>query len=101
MHEQTILQIDHAALDLIQALSTHREDMERYLDIQQIESLEGELVNLRRLLLALEMGILYQGWEPPREVLDSVACISCTEAISVKEAAVKVVEIADQSQKET
>ena len=94
VHEEAILQIDHAALALIQALSTHRAEMERYWDNAQMESLQGELTGLRRLLLGLEMGVLYQDWEPPADVLDSVACISCEEAIPLKEAAGKVAEMA-------
>jgi hypothetical protein len=101
MHEQAILEIDQAAMALIKALEAHQEEMGRYIDSQQIESLEGELINLRRMLLALEMGVLYQNWEPPADVLESVAYTAHDESIPVNEAAVKLAQLVQQKKKGT
>ena len=63
MHEQAILQIDQAAVNLIQILDTHGEELKPYLEDKQLELLQAEVMNLRRVLLGLEMGILYQDYQ--------------------------------------
>ncbi|NOK57497.1 MAG: hypothetical protein GFH27_549303n237 [Chloroflexi bacterium AL-W] len=63
MHEQAILQIDQAALNLIQTLDTHGEELKPYLEDEHLELLQAEVMNLRQVLLGLEMGILYQDYQ--------------------------------------
>lgn len=51
------------------------------------------MVNLRRVLLGLEMGLLYQDWTVPAELLENVVSY---EAIPVEEAAAHVVDLLTQ-----
>ncbi|NTV65704.1 MAG: hypothetical protein HGA65_19525 [Oscillochloris sp.] len=75
MHEKAILQIDQAALAMVQALDTYSEEMKPLLDAGLLEALYSQVVNLRRALLGLEMGILYQGqeWQVPEELLQQAS----------------------------
>nr|WP_044200384.1 hypothetical protein [Oscillochloris trichoides] len=71
MHETAILQIDQAALALVQALNTYGDQLKPLLAPEQLESLHAQVTNLRRVLLGLEMGILYQDqdWQVPEDLL--------------------------------
>jgi hypothetical protein len=75
MHETAILQIDQAALAMVQALDTYGEEMKPLLDPGHLEALYAQVVNLRRVLLGLEMGILYQGqdWQVPEDLLQQAS----------------------------
>jgi hypothetical protein len=95
MHEKAILQLDQAALALVQALDTYGAELKSYLEPEHLESLRAEVVNLRRVLLGLEMGLLYQGWEVPDEVLAQVAG---QEMVPVEEAANHVVDMLNGGQ---
>ncbi len=71
MHETAILQIDQAAVALLQALSTYGDELKPLLAPDQLESMDAQVTNLRRVLLGLEMGLLYQDqdWQVPEELL--------------------------------
>lgn len=69
MQEEAIQQLDHAALALVQALELHGTAVAAYLDPAHLSQLHAELVNLRRVLLGLEMGVLYEKWDVPETVL--------------------------------
>lgn len=97
MHEKAILKLDQAALDLVQALDTYGEELQPYLEPQHLASLQAEVVNLRRVLLGLEMGLLYQDWTVPAELLENVVS---HEAIPVEEAAAHVVDLLNQHPRE-
>lgn len=56
-----IEQIDRAALALLQALTTHGDELAPYLEAEYVASLKQEIIGLRRELLGLQMGPLY--WE--------------------------------------
>jgi hypothetical protein len=85
MHEEDILLLDLAALNLVRALDQHGEGLKPYLEADQIDGLRNDVVHLRRALLAAQMGPLYEpGWEVPVELL---------EGVSVREAAVRVAQI--------
>ncbi|MCU0495350.1 MAG: hypothetical protein MUD01_27490 [Chloroflexaceae bacterium] len=73
MHEQAIMEIDQAALGLVQMLDTYGVELKPYLEEQTLAHLRAEVINLRRVLLGLEMGILYQDWRVPEEILAEVA----------------------------
>jgi hypothetical protein len=60
MHETAIRRLDRAALELVQALETYGQELKPYLGAENLETLQGEVVNLRRVLLGLAMGVLYQ-----------------------------------------
>jgi hypothetical protein len=88
MHEMAIRRLDRAALELIQALDEHGEDIRPYLEAGELEPLRKEVVNLRRALLGLEMGALY--WETPAEVVDSVVN---DEILPIEDAAARLTEM--------
>jgi hypothetical protein len=71
MHDEEIRQIDHAALALHQALEAHGEALEPYLE-DHLAVLKAEVVRLRRALLGLEMGVLYQDYGAPEELLEDL-----------------------------
>jgi len=96
MHEIAIRRLDQAALTLVQALDIYGDQLKPYLEHQHLETLQSEVVNLRRTLLGLEMGILYQDWEAPADLLESVVS---NEPIPVEEAAAQVVDLLKQSQR--
>jgi hypothetical protein len=73
MHETAILEIDQAALAMVQALDTYGEELKPLLDPEHLETLQAQIVNLRRVLLGLEMGILYQDWQVPEELLQQAS----------------------------
>lgn len=73
MHETAILQLDQAAIALVQALDTYGDEMKPLLESGQIEALQAQVVNLRRALLGLEMGILYQDWRVPEDLLQQAS----------------------------
>ncbi len=82
MHETAIQQLDRAALTLIQALDQYSEELKPYLEGDQLESLQRDVVNLRRALLGLQMGPLY--WETPAEIVEKVVS---SEALPIADAA--------------
>jgi hypothetical protein len=90
MREKAILQLDRAALTLAQALETYGPELKSYLEPEHLERLQAEVINLRRVLLGLEMGLLYQDWEVPAEVLEQVVS---QEVIPVEKAVPQVVNI--------
>lgn len=69
LHDEEIRQIDRAALALSQALEAYGAVLEPYLD-DHLEVLAAELKRLRRALLGLEMGVLYQDYGAPSELLE-------------------------------
>jgi hypothetical protein len=92
MHETAILQIDQAALAMIQAIDTYSEEMKPLLDPEHLETLHEQVVNLRRVLLGLEMGILYQDqdWQVPEELLQQAS----RELLPVNQAASRIKAVA-------
>jgi hypothetical protein len=88
MHEQAIMQIDQAALALIQELDAHGAELQPYLEPTHLEQLRAEVMNLRKVLLGLEMGILYQDWRVPEEILAEAA----RQPVPVNTAASQVVD---------
>jgi len=97
MHEKAIARLDRAAVALIQALEAEGHELRPYLEAQHLERVRSELVNLRRELLGLEMGLLYQDWTVPAELLDSALS---SEAQSVEEAAARVAQRLNRDQAE-
>lgn len=95
MHEKAISQLDRAALALVQALDSYGAELKPYLETEHLEHLRVEVVNLRRVLLGLEMGLLYQGWEVPDEVLAQVAS---QEMVPVEEAANHLIDMLNGGQ---
>jgi hypothetical protein len=87
MHEHAIVQLDQAALALVHALDAHSEELQPYLEPAHLETLRAEVVNLRRVLLGLEMGILYENWDVSQEVLEQV---TSAEQLPVEQAASRV-----------
>ena len=69
MEEQAILEIDHAALELIKALEQYSTNLSCCMDQEKLTALREEIINLRRSLLGLEMGILYQHQDYDKELL--------------------------------
>ncbi len=96
MHETAIRQLDRAALNLIQALEEHGETLKPYLETDHLETLQQEVVNLRRALLGLQMGALY--WEAPADLVDSVVQ---EETLSIEDAAIRVTELIQKGKKKT
>jgi hypothetical protein len=98
MHETAILQIDQAALALVQALDTYGDEMKPLLDLEQLETLHAQVVNLRRVLLGLEMGILYQGedWQVPEELLQQAS----RELLPINKAALRIKDAASRGSQE-
>jgi hypothetical protein len=86
MHQKAILQIDQAAIALIQALDTYGEEMKSLLDPGHLEAIQADIINLRRELLGLEMGILYQDWQAPEERLQQAS----RELLPVDQAATRL-----------
>lgn len=95
MHEQAILELDRAALTLVQALDSNGAELKPLLEPEHLERLRAEVVNLRRVLLGLEMGILYEDWQIPDELLQLVAG---EEQIPVQEAASRVADALSRGQ---
>lgn len=85
MHERGIIRLDRAAVTLLQALDEYGDDLKPYLDPCHLETLTEQVVNLRRVLLGLEMGVLYQDWEVPADVIERV--IKKQPSASVEQAA--------------
>lgn len=97
MQEKVILQIDRAALGLIQALDANQNDLEDYLDADDLRHLQADLARLRQTLLGLEYGVLYdRDWACSPEELENVICEASKEKIPVDEAAAHVAEILDK-----
>ncbi|MEI7645008.1 MAG: hypothetical protein WCJ55_12085 [Chloroflexales bacterium] len=96
MHETAILQIDQAALAMAQALDTYGEELKPFLDSEQMETLLAQVVNLRRVLLGLEMGILYQDWHVPEELLQQAS----RELLPVDKAATRIRDVANRGSQE-
>jgi len=96
MHETAILQIDQAALAMIQALDTYGEEMKPFLDSEHLEMLLAQVVNLRRVLLGLEVGILYQDWQVPEELLLQAS----RELLPVDKAATRIRDTANRDSHE-
>ena len=69
LHDEEIRQIDRAALALGQALEAYGAVLEPYLD-DHLAVLTAEVTRLRRALLGLEMGVLYQDYGAPPELLE-------------------------------
>jgi len=88
MREDSILQIDHATLTLIQALDQYASDLECCMDMRSLAALKQELINLRRALLGVEMGMLYQDKEWDEKLLEHAVK---TENIPLNKVAEKVV----------
>ncbi len=93
MHEIAIQQLDHAALTLIQALDQYSEELRPYLEGDQLESLQRDVINLRRALLGLQMGPLY--WETPPEIVEQVVN---SETLPIADAAARAAEMLQQRQ---
>ena len=87
MHEKAVRRLDRAALELVQALDTYGQELKPYLGAENLDTLQAEVVNLRRVLLGLAMGVLYQDWELPAD-------------ISVEEAAAQMVKLLNQKQED-
>ncbi len=87
MQENAILEIDHAALGLVQAMDTYAYELECCMDMGRLEALRAEIINLRRVLLGLEMGMLYQREDYDQNVLTSAVT---TEKVPVNQVAAKV-----------
>lgn len=96
MHEIAIRRLDRAALALIQALDEYGQELKPYLEADHLESLQQEIVNLRRALLGLQMGALY--WETPADVVDSV--VTGEEGLPVEDAAARIAEILKKDRQE-
>jgi hypothetical protein len=96
MHEIAIRRLDRAALALVQALDTYGDRLKPYLESQHLETLQSEVINLRRTLLGLEMGILYQDWDAPADLLESVVN---SKPIPVEEAAAQVLDLLKHNQR--
>ncbi|NTW97849.1 MAG: hypothetical protein HGB28_04790 [Oscillochloris sp.] len=96
MHETAILEIDQAALAMAQALATYGEEMKPLLDPGHLEALYAQVVNLRRVLLGLEMGILYQDWQAPEELLQQAS----RELLPVDKVATRIRNAASQGSNE-
>jgi hypothetical protein len=93
MHETAIQQLDRAALTLIQALDQYSEELKPYLEGDQLESLQRDVVNLRRALLGLQMGPLY--WETPAEIVEKVVN---SETLPIADAAARAAEMLQKRQ---
>lgn len=91
MHEIAIQQLDQAALTLIQALDKYGEELKPYFEGEQLESLQRDVVNLRRALLGLQMGPLY--WETPAEIVEQVVT---NETLPIEDAAARAAELLEQ-----
>jgi hypothetical protein len=91
MQEKSILEIDQAALGLINALENHAADLECCVDMDHLLALHDEVINLRRVLLGLEMGMLYQNQDYDQKVLAQV--VSKELKLPIKEAAAKVIDL--------
>ncbi len=89
MQEEAILEIDHAALGLIQALDKYVSELECCVDMKRLEALQKEVVNLRRVLLGLEMGALYQRQDYDEKLL--LQALNAEKA-PVNQVAVKVMD---------
>ncbi len=61
--EEAILKIDHAAVEFLLALEQYKQELKSCVAAQDLARVQSEVVNLRRALLGLEMGVLYQDWE--------------------------------------
>lgn len=87
MQENAILEIDQAALGLIQAMDANAYELECCMDMARLAALRTEIINLRRVLLGLEMGMLYQ-----KEDYDQIDLTSAVtrERIPVDQVAAKV-----------
>jgi hypothetical protein len=83
--------LDRAALTLIQALDEYGDELKPYLETNHLESLHQEVVNLRRVLLGLQMGSLY--WEIPPEIVESVVS---SASLPIEDVATRVTEILHQ-----
>ncbi len=87
LQEEAILEIDHATLLLVQAMEKYASELECCVDMNHLEALRKELVNLRRVLLGLEMGALYQVHEYNQQlIIDAVQA----EKLPVNQMAAKV-----------
>ena len=95
MHETAIHRLDRAALAMIQALDEYGQELKPYLEADHLESLQREVVNLRRALLGLQMGALY--WETPADVVDSVVT---GEGLPVEDAAARIAELLKKDRQE-
>jgi hypothetical protein len=89
MQENAILEIDHAALALVQAMETNAYELECCMDMDRLEALRAEIVNLRRALLGLEMGMLYQHQDYDEKALTLAVT---NEKTPVNQVAAKVME---------
>jgi hypothetical protein len=89
MQQEAILEIDHAALGLVKALEKFGDDLVCFMDMDRLDTLRKEVVNLRRVLLGLEMGALYQKTEYDQDLLVK-AVTTTTEPVD--KVAAKVIE---------
>lgn len=87
MHEEAILKIDQAAVAMLQTLDAYGDELQSCLASQELARLRSEVVNLRQVLLGLEMGILYQDWDAASGQLQGELTDICAEAIPLAEAA--------------
>jgi hypothetical protein len=99
MHEEAILKIDQAAVTMLQTLDTYGDDLQSCLASQELARLRGEIVNLRQVLLGLEMGILYQDWDPASGQLKGEMTDICAEAIPLEAAAAQVKDLASRTRR--
>ena len=96
MDKKAIPRLDRAALNLIEVLDTYTEDLKPYLETNYLTNLREQVVGLRRELLGLEMGVLYQDWDTPADVLTQMVTDT---VVPVEEAAAQVIEILNHQQK--
>ncbi len=89
MEEKAILEIDNAALGLIKALEQYSSDLSCCMDQENLAALRDEIINLRRSLLGLEMGMLYQHQDYDQELLTHAAA---TEKIPLNQVAAKLIQ---------
>jgi hypothetical protein len=101
MHEEAILKIDQAAVAMLQALDTYGDDLQSCLASQELARLRSEVVNLRQVLLGLEMGILYQDWDATSGQLPGELTDICAEAIPLTEAAAQAKNLVDGNRGKT
>ena len=72
MHEKSVVRLDRAAVALLQALKEYGPELVTYLEPGQMDTLQAEVINLRRSLLGLQMGELYQNWDASPDVLRQI-----------------------------
>jgi len=91
MDDNAIPKIDQATLTLLEAIETYAEDVAPYIELHCLNRLRSDLINLRKELLGLEMGILYKDWKTPPEMLEKV--VKSNSNVPLDEAAAQVAQM--------